>query len=149
MMIANRTKDDELVLIHLGDSLWKERNDVHSSLPHIILINYFFLVLQMLRVLIFNFLVLKKIMVQITAAHICYLIAEASFEPYSDSSRLCLVGADHFKFPRTYVSPDAIQVVFYSLQLHSLSNLQNRHILLENEQFIYYKFLLQSANIPI
>ncbi|KAK1376373.1 Protein transport protein sec16 [Heracleum sosnowskyi] len=72
MMIANRTKDDEYVLIHLGDSLWKERNDI-------------------------------------TAAHICYLIAEASFEPYSDSARLCLVGADHFKFPRTYVSPDAIQ----------------------------------------
>ncbi|KZV45340.1 hypothetical protein F511_04078 [Dorcoceras hygrometricum] len=72
MITANRTKDDELVLIHLGDCLWKERSDI-------------------------------------IAAHICYLVAEASFEPYSDSARLCLVGADHWKFPRTYASPEAIQ----------------------------------------
>ncbi|XP_019156012.1 PREDICTED: protein transport protein SEC16B homolog [Ipomoea nil] len=72
MITANRTKDDELVLIHLGDCLWKERNDI-------------------------------------VAAHICYLVAEANFEPYSDTARLCLVGANHWKFPRTYASPEAIQ----------------------------------------
>ncbi|KAK4483610.1 hypothetical protein RD792_010809 [Penstemon davidsonii] len=72
VITANRTKDDELVLLHLGDCLWKERSDI-------------------------------------IAAHICYLVAEASFEPYSDSARLCLVGADHLKFPRTYASPEAIQ----------------------------------------
>ncbi|WOG88461.1 hypothetical protein DCAR_0207696 [Daucus carota subsp. sativus] len=93
MLIANRTKDDELVLIHLGDSLWKERNDI-------------------------------------TAAHICYLIAEASFEPYSDSARLCLVGADHFKFPRTYVSPDAIQ----RTEIYEYSKL------LGNSQFLLLPF---------
>lgn len=48
--------------------------------------------------------------VQIAAAHICYLVAEANFESYSDSARLCLIGADHWKFPRTYASPEAIQV---------------------------------------
>lgn len=31
VMTANRTKDDELVLIHLGDGLWKERSDVCSN----------------------------------------------------------------------------------------------------------------------
>lgn len=72
VITANRTKDDELVLIHLGDCLWKERSEI-------------------------------------IAAHICYLVAEANFEPYSDSARLCLIGADHWKFPRTYASPDAIQ----------------------------------------
>ncbi|KAK3008440.1 hypothetical protein RJ639_014438 [Escallonia herrerae] len=72
VITANRTKDDELVLIHLGDCLWKERSEI-------------------------------------IAAHICYLVAEANFEPYSDSARLCLVGADHWKFPRTYASPEAIQ----------------------------------------
>ncbi|KAL1559714.1 protein transport protein SEC16B [Salvia divinorum] len=72
VITANRTKDDELVLIHLGDCLWKERSDI-------------------------------------IAAHICYLVAEASFEPYSDSARLCLIGADHWKMPRTYASPEAIQ----------------------------------------
>ncbi|XP_027084566.2 protein transport protein SEC16B homolog [Coffea arabica] len=72
VITANRTKDDELVLIHLGDSLWKEKSDV-------------------------------------VAAHICYLVAETSFEPYSEKARLCLVGADHLKYPRTYASPEAIQ----------------------------------------
>ncbi|KAL3818228.1 hypothetical protein ACJIZ3_004133 [Penstemon smallii] len=72
VITANRTKDDELVLMHLGDCLWKEKSDI-------------------------------------IAAHMCYLVAEASFEPYSDSARLCLVGADHWKFPRTYASPEAIQ----------------------------------------
>ncbi|XP_052209380.1 protein transport protein SEC16B homolog isoform X2 [Diospyros lotus] len=72
VITANRTKDDELVLIHLGDCLWKDRSEI-------------------------------------VAAHICYLVAEANFEPYSDTARLCLIGADHWKFPRTYVTPEAIQ----------------------------------------
>ncbi|XP_071690032.1 protein transport protein SEC16B homolog isoform X2 [Rutidosis leptorrhynchoides] len=72
MITANRTKDDELVLIHLGDCLWKDTSNI-------------------------------------IAAHICYLVAEANFEPYSDSARLCLLGADHWKHPRTYASPEAIQ----------------------------------------
>ncbi|XP_051114616.1 protein transport protein SEC16B homolog [Andrographis paniculata] len=72
VITANRTKDDELVLIHLGDCLWKDRSNI-------------------------------------IAAHICYLVAEANFEPYSDSARLCLVGADHWKFPRTFACPEAIQ----------------------------------------
>jgi hypothetical protein len=46
---------------------------------------------------------------QIIAAHICYLIADKNFDTYSDTARLCLVGADHWKYPRTYASPEAIQ----------------------------------------
>nr|KYP67167.1 Protein transport protein Sec16B [Cajanus cajan] len=72
VITANRTKGDELVIIHLGDCLWKERSEI-------------------------------------TAAHICYLVAEANFELYSDSARICLIGADHWKCPRTYASPEAIQ----------------------------------------
>ncbi|XP_010542224.1 PREDICTED: protein transport protein SEC16B homolog [Tarenaya hassleriana] len=72
VITANRTKDDELVITHLGDCLWKDRSEV-------------------------------------IAAHICYIIAEMNFEPYSDTSRLCLIGADHWNFPRTYASPEAIQ----------------------------------------
>ena len=30
VITSNRTKDDELVLIHLGDCLWKERSNVSS-----------------------------------------------------------------------------------------------------------------------
>ncbi|XP_077245056.1 protein transport protein SEC16A homolog [Tasmannia lanceolata] len=72
IITANRTKDDELVIINLGDCLYKHRGEI-------------------------------------TAAHTCYLVAEANFESYSNSARLCLVGADHWKYPRTYASPDAIQ----------------------------------------
>lgn len=28
VITANRTKDDELVIIHLGDCLWKDRSEV-------------------------------------------------------------------------------------------------------------------------
>ncbi|CAH1422836.1 unnamed protein product [Lactuca virosa] len=58
MITANRTKDDELVLIHLGDCLWKETSNI-------------------------------------IAAQICYLVAEAKFEAYSNNARLYLIGADH------------------------------------------------------
>jgi len=68
-------------------------------------------------------------MIQIIAAHICYLVAEANFEPYSDSARLCLIGADHWKHPRTYTSPDAIQVSPHLLLLESKTqqSIINKH----------------------
>ncbi|KAK1325360.1 hypothetical protein QJS10_CPA01g02765 [Acorus calamus] len=46
---------------------------------------------------------------EIAAAHTCFLIAESLFEPYSDKAKLCLIGADHVRYPRTYASPAAIQ----------------------------------------
>ncbi|KAK1419057.1 hypothetical protein QVD17_28214 [Tagetes erecta] len=93
MITANRTKDDELVLIHLGDCLWKETSNI-------------------------------------IAAHICYLVAEANFEPYSDSARLCLIGADHWKHSRTYASPEAIQ----RTEVYEYSKLQG------NSQFTLLPF---------
>ncbi|XP_054823295.1 protein transport protein SEC16B homolog isoform X2 [Prosopis cineraria] len=94
VITANRTKGDELVIIHLGDCLWKERSEI-------------------------------------TAAHICYLVAEANFESYSDTARLCLIGADHLKYPRTYASPEAIQ----RTELYEYSKM------LGNSQFILLPFL--------
>ncbi|KAF4389516.1 protein transport protein SEC16B homolog [Cannabis sativa] len=93
VITANRTKDDELVIIHLGDCLWKEKSEI-------------------------------------TGAHICYIVAEANFESYSDSARLCLIGADHWKFPRTYASPEAIQ----RTELYEYSKV------LGNSQFILLPF---------
>ncbi|KAK1304864.1 hypothetical protein QJS10_CPB11g00349 [Acorus calamus] len=46
---------------------------------------------------------------EIAAAHTCFLVAESLFEPYSDKAKLCLIGADHVRYPRTYASPAAIQ----------------------------------------
>lgn len=48
--------------------------------------------------------------IQVAAAHSCYLVAELSIDSYSESARLCLIGADHLKFTRTFASPEAIQV---------------------------------------
>ena len=51
---------------------------------------------------------LTKSITQVIAAHICYLVAEANFESYSDSARMCLIGVDHWNQARTYASPEAI-----------------------------------------
>lgn len=67
---------------------------------------------------------------EVTAAHICYLVAEANIESYSESARLCLVGADHLKCPRTYSSPDAIQ----RTELYEYAKVQG------NSQFILLPF---------
>ncbi|XP_066378781.1 protein transport protein SEC16A homolog isoform X2 [Miscanthus floridulus] len=72
IITANRTKGDDLVITHLGDCLWKEKNEVAS-------------------------------------AHSCYLVAELNIDSYSESARMCLIGADHLRCPRTFTSPEAIQ----------------------------------------
>ncbi|KAK1306606.1 hypothetical protein QJS10_CPA10g00887 [Acorus calamus] len=46
---------------------------------------------------------------EIAAAHTCFLVAEALFEPYSDKAMMCLIGADHLRYPRTYANSAAIQ----------------------------------------
>lgn len=60
--------------------------------------------------IIFFTLLISKDIVQVIGAHICYLVAEANFGSYSDSARMCLISADHWRSPRTYASPEAIQV---------------------------------------
>ncbi|GFZ01957.1 RGPR-like protein [Actinidia rufa] len=82
VITANRTKDDELVLIHIGDCLWKERSE------------------------------------------------KQTLSPIQTVQDLCLIGADHWKFPRTYASPDAIQ----RTELYEYSKL------LGNSQFILLPF---------
>ncbi|PUZ75439.1 hypothetical protein GQ55_1G169500 [Panicum hallii var. hallii] len=72
IITANRTKGDDLVITHLGDCLWKEKNEVAS-------------------------------------AHSCYLVAELNIDSYSENARMCLIGADHLRCPRTFISPEAIQ----------------------------------------
>ncbi|GMP95817.1 hypothetical protein CsSME_00044717 [Camellia sinensis var. sinensis] len=110
VITANRTKDDELVLIHLGDCLWKERSEI-------------------------------------IAAHICYLVAEANFEPYSDSARLCLIGADHWKFPRTYASPDAIQRTELYEYSKVLGNTQFILLPFQPYKFVYAHMLAEVGKV--
>ncbi|MQL94309.1 hypothetical protein Taro_026969, partial [Colocasia esculenta] len=67
---------------------------------------------------------------EVTTAHTGYLVAEAKFESYSDKARLCLIMADHWKCPRTYASPEAIQ----RTELYEYSKV------LGNSQFILLPF---------
>ncbi|KAK9079956.1 hypothetical protein SSX86_001631 [Deinandra increscens subsp. villosa] len=110
VITANRTKDDELVLIHLGDCLWKERSNI-------------------------------------IAAHICYLVAEANFEPYSDRARLCLVGADHWKHPRTYASPEAIQRTEVYEYSKMLGNSQYTLLSFQPYKLIYAHMLAEVGRV--
>ncbi|KAI3823799.1 hypothetical protein L1987_05241 [Smallanthus sonchifolius] len=110
VITANRTKDDELVLIHLGDCLWKERSNI-------------------------------------IAAHICYLVAEVNFEPYSDSARLCLIGADHWKHPRTFASPEAIQRTEVYEYSKLLGNSQFTLLLFQPYKLIYAYMLAEVGRV--
>ncbi|KAI3713300.1 hypothetical protein L1987_71875 [Smallanthus sonchifolius] len=111
VIAANRTKDDELVLIHLGDCLWKERSNI-------------------------------------IAAHICYLVAEANFEPYSDTARLCLIGADHWKHPRTYASPEAIQRTEVYEYAKLLGNSQFTLLPFQPYKLLYAYMLAEVGRVP-
>ncbi|KAK9716370.1 hypothetical protein RND81_06G228800 [Saponaria officinalis] len=110
VITANRTENDNLVITHLGDSLWKEKNDV-------------------------------------TSAHICYLIAEADFELYSESSRLCLIGADHWNFPRTYASPQAIQITELFEYAKVTGNSQFALLPLQPYKLIYAHMLAEIGKV--
>lgn len=46
VITANRTKGDELVIIHLGDCLWKDRSEVRHYCFHNLFELYFFFSLQ-------------------------------------------------------------------------------------------------------
>ncbi|KAJ3672644.1 hypothetical protein LUZ60_007365 [Juncus effusus] len=110
VMVANRTIKDELVMIHLGDCLWKEKAEV-------------------------------------TAAHTCYLVAESNFEQFSDTARLCLVGADHWKCPRTFASPDAIQRTELYEYAKVLGNAQYMLLPFQPYKLVYAHMLAEMGKI--
>jgi len=43
------------------------------------------------------------------AAHLCYIAASCPLEKFSPQARVCLVGADHRRFPRTYATVQSFQ----------------------------------------
>ncbi|KAL6586629.1 hypothetical protein OROMI_001617 [Orobanche minor] len=75
---------------------------------------------------------------QIIAAHICYLVAEASFEPYSDSTRLCLIGADHWR-PMLVQKQFRTKICEYSKTLGN-----SQFVLLPFQLFKYCQAVLKS-----
>jgi hypothetical protein len=62
---------------------------------------------------------------EVAAAHMCYLVADAQPEAFSGTSRVCLVGVDQYKYPRTFATPEGIQVGVTACFLVSLQNQGN------------------------
>lgn len=78
---------------------------------------------------------------EVAAAHSCYLVAELNIDSYSESARLCLIGADHLKCPRTFASPEAIQRTEVYEYAKVLGNSQ--HILLPFQPYkLIYAYML-------
>jgi hypothetical protein len=59
------------------------------------------------------------------AAHAAYVLAGATPQPFHPSTRVCLVGADHRRRPRTYPTPAAIQRTELLEHALSLANPQS------------------------
>ncbi|XP_021304255.1 protein transport protein SEC16A homolog isoform X2 [Sorghum bicolor] len=110
IITANRTKGDDLVITHLGDCLWKEKNEVAS-------------------------------------AHSCYLVAELNIDSYSESARMCLIGADHLRCPRTFTSPEAIQRTEVYEYAKVLGNSQYIHLSFQPYKLIYAYMLAEVGKI--
>jgi len=55
VITANRTKGDELVIIHLGDCLWKERSEVQFSIFHFFKACYSFPLWFSFKILILDY----------------------------------------------------------------------------------------------
>lgn len=84
---------------------------------------------------------------EVAAAHTCYLVAEASFEYFSDTARLCLIGADHLKYPRTYASPDAIQRTELYEYAKVLGNPQHIFLSFQPYKLIYASMLAEIGKV--
>ncbi|XP_024532259.1 protein transport protein SEC16B homolog isoform X1 [Selaginella moellendorffii] len=123
IMAVNRTNGDERVIMQLGDCLWRHRDEVYTW-SHVDVSHSFNL--------------------QICGAHICYLVANASFKPFSPPARLCLIGADHCKYPRTYASPEAIQ----RMEVYEFARVtSNSQFILLPYKLIYASMLAEAGKI--
>ncbi|KAH7435616.1 hypothetical protein KP509_06G071900 [Ceratopteris richardii] len=110
IIAANPTKGDEQVLKHLGDSLWKDQDEV-------------------------------------AGAHTCYLVADTSFELFSKEARLCLIGADHFKYQRTFATPQAIQRTELYEYAKTLGNPQYVLVPFQPFKLLYAHMLAEAGRI--
>jgi hypothetical protein len=80
---------------------------------------------------------------EVAAAHLCYLVADATLESYSENARLCLIGADHYKFPRTFVTPEAIQRTEIYEYARVLGNPQSILISFQPYKLVYAEMLVE------
>lgn len=84
---------------------------------------------------------------EVAAAHTCYMVAEANFEYFSDTARLCLIGADHLKYPRTYTSPEAIQRTELYEYAKTLGNPQYILLSFQPYKLIYANMLAEIGRV--
>ncbi|MQL98712.1 hypothetical protein Taro_031425, partial [Colocasia esculenta] len=90
--------------------------------------------------ILFELCCLCSFKMQVTAAHTCYLVAEAKFESYSDKARLCLIGADHWKCPRTYASPEAIQLQMNKRRRKEEGGAGDLELLMQDQRTELYEY---------
>ncbi|KAL6861679.1 hypothetical protein ACP4OV_017379 [Aristida adscensionis] len=84
---------------------------------------------------------LWKEKMEVASAHSCYLVAELNIDSYSESARMCLIGADHLRCPRTFTNPEAIQRTEVYEYAKVLGNSQ--HILLPFQPYkLIYAYML-------
>lgn len=84
---------------------------------------------------------------EVAGAHTCYLVAETSFELFSKEARLCLVGADHFKYQRTFATPQAIQRTELYEYAKSLGNPQYVLVPFQPFKLLYAHMLAEAGKI--
>lgn len=84
---------------------------------------------------------------EVAGAHTCYLVAETSFELFSKEARLCLVGADHFKYQRTFATPQAIQRTELYEYAKSLGNSQYVLVPFQPFKLLYAHMLAEAGKI--
>lgn len=84
---------------------------------------------------------------EVAGAHACYLVADASFEPFSENARLCLVGADHFKWQRTFATPSSIQRTELYEYAKALGNPQFTLLPFQPYKLLYAYMLAEAGKV--
>ncbi|KAI5059305.1 hypothetical protein GOP47_0025624 [Adiantum capillus-veneris] len=84
---------------------------------------------------------------EVYGAHTCYLVADAMFEPFSENARLCLVGADHFKWQRTFATPMSIQRTELYEYAKALGNPQFVLLPFQPYKLLYAYMLVEGGKI--
>eukprot|EP00250_Pteridium_aquilinum_P020169 c24732_g1_i2 orf=274-5169(+) len=84
---------------------------------------------------------------EVAGAHTCYLVADANFESYSENARLCLVGADHFKWQRTFATATSIQRTELYEYAKSLGNPQFTLLPFQPYKLLYAYMLVEAGRI--
>ena len=81
------------------------------------------------------------------AAHVAYVLAGATPQPFHPSARVCLVGGDHRRRPRTYVTPSSVQRTELLEHAMGLANPQFVLAPFQPYKLVYAGFLAECGRV--